>query len=172
MISMTKVSESIAAPSAKSGGVGDFHRSEDVGEPVGSFGLSEGKAVVQTLDATLWKSRPPRGSLCPCANTSGTVSGTKALAKPERLLVNSRARDEELPRCGCKRMTKPARSSLPELAVFKATSCCGADEMVALQLRRTAKDGIGRLQASDHCKPADCLIGNVYCFNGSSVLSS
>src|SRR6476620_3867828 len=48
MISMTKVSESIAGPRAKSGGVGDFHRSEDVGEPVGSFLLSEGKAVVQT----------------------------------------------------------------------------------------------------------------------------
>src|SRR6476660_2282310 len=46
-------------------------------------------------------------------------------------------------------MTKPTRSSLPEPAVFKVRSCCGAAGTVALQLRRTAKDGIGRLQASD-----------------------
>ena len=63
MISMTKVSESIAAPSAKSGGVGDFHRSEDVGEPVGSFGLSEGKAVV--LDACAhWIARDQPDRAC------------------------------------------------------------------------------------------------------------
>jgi len=80
MISMTNASESIAAPRAKSGGVGDFHRSEDVGEPVGSFLLSEGKAVVQTLHAI----QAPKGQFLPKRKHERTVSGAKALDKPER----------------------------------------------------------------------------------------
>ena len=80
MISMTNVSESIAGPRAKSGGVGDFHRSEDVGEPVGSFLLSEGKAVVQTLHAI----QAPKGQFLPKRKPERTVSGAKALDKPER----------------------------------------------------------------------------------------
>src|ERR1700757_3004662 len=39
--------------------------------------------------------------------------------------------------------------------------------------QRTASAGPpGRSTLRTYCEPADCLIGNVYSFNGSSVLSS
>ena len=83
------------------------------------------------------------------------------------LTASSHARDDEaLPKCGFSRTTRPI-SRRPKFAPFTAMSCCGVYEMAA-----KAEDGIGGIQTSDRCKPANCVIENVYSFNGSAVLSS
>jgi hypothetical protein len=99
-----------------------------------------------------------------CGSSSRLHEGAHSLHARSPKRHCSRARDEALPR--------GQRDGEARANVFAATSCCGAGGMAALQLRRTVKNGIGRLLWRATSRTWQLCDWKCIFLNGSPVLSS